>query len=73
MALINSISKFVINCEELFTLKNSSNIKIIDLTGKVVISESFSKKLDVQNLDEGLYFIEVSNGTTYKNFIFLKK
>ena len=30
MALKNSISKFVINCEELLTIKNSSNIKIID-------------------------------------------
>ena len=30
MALKNSISKLVINCEELFTLKNSTNIKIID-------------------------------------------
>ncbi len=30
MALKNSISKFVINCEELLTIKNSSTIKIID-------------------------------------------
>ena len=30
MALKNLISKLVINCEELFTLKNSTNIKIID-------------------------------------------
>ena len=54
-------------------LDKYTNIKIIDLTGKVVISESFSKKLDVQNLNKGLYFIEVSNGTTTKNFKFLKK
>ena len=30
MALKNSISKLVINCDELFTLKNSTNIRIID-------------------------------------------
>ena len=30
MALKNLISKLVINCEELFTLKNSTNVKIID-------------------------------------------
>ena len=54
-------------------LDKYTNIKIIDLTGKAVLSESFSKKLDVQNLNKGLYFVEVSNGTTTKNFKFLKK
>ncbi|GIR50270.1 MAG: hypothetical protein CM15mP59_0120 [Flavobacteriaceae bacterium] len=39
-------------------LDKYTNIKIIDLTGKVVISESFSKKLDVQNLDEGFYLLK---------------
>lgn len=50
-----------------------NNIKIIDLTGKVVLEKPFSSKLDVQNLNKGLYLIEVSNGKSTKIFKIIKK
>ena len=56
MALINSISKFVINCEELFTLKNSSNIKIIDC--RWYLNEPNKGRLEYENshIENAIYF-----------------
>ena len=56
MALINLISKFVINCEELFTLKNSSNIRIIDC--RWYLNKPNKGRLEYKNshIENAIYF-----------------
>ena len=56
MALINLISKFVINCEELFTLKNSSNIRIIDC--RWYLNKPNRGRLEYKNshIENAIYF-----------------
>ena len=56
MALINSISKFVINCEELSTLKNSSNIRIIDC--RWYLNKPNRGRLEYKNshIENAIYF-----------------
>jgi len=56
MALINSISKFVINCEELSTLKNSSNIRIIDC--RWYLNKPHRGRLEYKNshIENAIYF-----------------
>ena len=56
MALMNSISKFVINCEELFILKNSSNIRIIDC--RWYLNKPDRGRLEYKNshIENAIYF-----------------
>ena len=56
MALINLISKFVINCEKLFTLKNSSNIRIIDC--RWYLNKPNKGRLEYKNshIENAIYF-----------------
>ena len=50
---------------EYYTLSNDlpiSNIKIIDLIGKIVLqSESVNDKIDVQSLNPGMYYITITD------------
>ena len=56
MALINLTSKFVINCEELFTLKNFSNIRIIDC--RWYLNKPNRGRLEYKNshIENAIYF-----------------
>ena len=56
MALIDLISKFVINCEDLFSLKNSSNIRIIDC--RWYLNKPHRGRLDYKNshIENAIYF-----------------
>jgi hypothetical protein len=52
--------------------KNNIQIKITDITGKVLIEEELNKKENLLNLDQltkGVYFIEL----VYKNKPYLSK
>ena len=66
MALKNLISKFVINCEELLTIKNSSAIKIID--SRWYLNKPNKGKLEYKNshIENSVFFdIEkLSNNST---------
>ncbi len=52
----------------------SYNIKILDLQGKVVIKTTLnnSKKLDISNLKNGIYFIQLDNAYTSAPIKFVK-
>ncbi len=56
MALKNLISKLVINCEELFTLKNSTNVKIIDC--RWYLNKPDRGRLEYKNshIENAIYF-----------------
>ena len=57
----------------------SYTMTIIDLTGNVVlekeykaISSELDEKIDVSNLSNGLYFVNISNGSDLKQTKFVK-
>ena len=56
MALKNPISKFVINCKELFIIKNSSSLKIIDC--RWYLNKPEKGKLEYKNshIENSIYF-----------------
>ena len=56
MALKNSISKFVINCEELLVLKNSPSVKIIDC--RWYLNKLNKGKIEYKNshIENAIYF-----------------
>jgi CubicO group peptidase (beta-lactamase class C family) len=47
-------------------------VNLIDITGKVVISSVNQSKIDVSELQEGLYTIEIKTNSGTRNFRFIK-
>lgn len=71
-----SPAKKHLNIELKNTLQVSSDIRIVSFSGQVI--ETFTKegqsiRLDISELAEGIYFIEVENGNNIERTRFLKK
>ena len=47
-------------------------VNFIDITGKVIINSINKSKVDVSNLQEGIYTIEIKTNSGTKNFRFIK-
>ena len=47
-------------------------VNFIDITGKVIINSINKSKVDVSNLQEGIYTIEIKTNSRTKNFRFIK-
>ena len=67
-------SNFNIDIPESFV---GGELSIIDLTGKIVIKErvtqSLTKRIDISNLNDGIYLIRMNNGSAHFTDRLIKK
>ena len=54
-------------------LNSISDISILDITGKTIFTQnSIGKTIDVSSLNEGIYFLQITNKTGRVNYKFIK-
>lgn len=54
-------------------IKSAKSYAIYDVSGKLVISATFSQKIDVSQLSSGMYFLKIDNNDTPQLLKFMKK
>jgi len=54
-------------------LNENSDIAILDITGKTIFTQkNIGKSIDVSTLNEGIYFLQITNITGTRNYKFIK-
>ncbi|HAF08310.1 MAG: T9SS type A sorting domain-containing protein [bacterium] len=50
----------------IFSSDKEKDLKIIDITGKILLKDKVSKEIDLRNLKKGIYFVTVDGKSLYK-------